>query len=348
MTQKLFLNKTGLELFDIFRAFGLGFAIRGISYEDIEVVITDINYAYILDIEGEILNAPDPQLFIEAEPEWKNVFSTFRDRKDAKSRPPKEDVENIIKNEFENIISLHRDIAFIPNIGKNVKEGKTLYQSLDISGAKGFREEKKGNVYHEGTQVKVDKYSWAIGCLGAAITGTWREGNDFKITIVPNPYNISIGSHRQILEEMGQEKLCNISFSTTLAHFAVRLAEKIALRKYSYDMTYDSVVFNLEKKTSQQNKPGGGGKLGLGFLSALIDEDFGTEALKKFDQIFRSGFVKGAKQSLALALTDFLIHPTLDNFRRYEDLNIRGNINEHVLLWDRRELEAIMKHVQIV
>ncbi|MGQ9680614.1 MAG: hypothetical protein ACUVV4_07625 [Candidatus Bathyarchaeia archaeon] len=348
MSKLFYINKTGLEIFDIFRVFGLAFSIRGVSNEDIDIQIKDSGYAFLLEAKGVLPNKPDPQLFLASENRWKNVFRTFRERKDSKVKPPWEEVKDIIENEYSEMINFHRSLTYVPEIGKQVKAGKTLYQSLDNSAAKGFREEKLGLGYHEGTQIQVDKFSWALGCLGATMTGTWMWGGDFILTLIPSPFNLSINSHRQIQEDMKQEKVTNISHLSAVAHFSVKLTEKIALRRTSSGMVYDSVVFNVMKKTGQQPKPGGGGKLGLEFLNALAKNELGIEVLKKFDFILRSGFVKGIKQSLALALTDFIIHPTIDNFSRCEDLNIRGNISENIPLWNRSELEVVMKNVHII
>jgi len=347
MTEQLMINKTGLDMFDAFRAYGLALAVKGIRAEDIEVDIRDVNYAFVLTVEGSIPSSADDQLFVENEG-WRRVFRTYRERKDSKKPNPREDVENILSTQYEELLETNRNPTFLSTMGKRVNSGRTLYQSLDISAAKGFREEKRGTAYHEGTQIEVDKYSWTIACLGAAFFGSWREGKDFIVSLVPNPLEVSITSHRQLQEDLNKKNLCNISSNAALAHYSVKLAEVIVRREASRETKYDSVIFNTMRKTGQQPKPGGGGRFGLEFLFGLIKEPHGYEALQIMDGIFRAGFIKGVKQSLAFAFADFLFHPTMENFRRCEDLNIRGHINENVHLWDKTALEAVLKHVEAV
>ncbi len=351
--EQFFINKTGIEMLDVFRAYGLGFLLRGIEREDLEVTIRDENYAFILELFGEVPSSPDEQIFAEVENSWREVFRTYRERKDSKKRHPKEEVKEILTDNFIKILDEHRHFDHLPQIGSVAREGRTLYQSIDLSAAKGFREPKLGLTYHDGKQIMIDKCSWALACFGAACVGSWQRGKDFIICLVPNPTEVSLESHRQLQRDLRGENICNLSAVTALTHYSVILTEKIARMKSSRGIVpnllyYDSVIFNVMRKTGQQPKPGGGGKYGLNFLNKLLNEPYGVEVFDRMNKIFRAGWVKGIKQDLAFALGDFLMHPTLENFRRYEGLNIRGYINENVPLWNKNELEAILRHVEVV
>lgn len=339
-----FLNKTGFEMFDAFRAYGLAYAISS-SSRDADVRIRDYGYAYVVSLDGEMPSTVSPQLFVDSEG-WRRVFLTVKERKDAKKPPPKKDLEAIVSSEFKELLKVHTVPSFQPTIGNQVKGGRPLYQSMDVSAAKGFREEKRGQTYHEGSQLYVDRYSWSIACIGGVFFGSPRFGDDFILNLVPNPTDVLLLQHRQIQDDLMKENVCRASASVSLVHYSVKLAKTVARRKASGAVKYDAVVFNVMRKTGQQPKPGGGGKYGLALLERFLDEPGGFDALERIDRIMNAGFVKGIKQELAFAFADLMLHPSLRNLVRCEDLYIRGHVNENVPLWDRGSMEAVLKNVQ--
>jgi len=340
--QRFTVNKTSLEMFDAFRAFGLASIVSG---EDTTARIRDLGYAYRIDTTGDILENPDPILFEDTEG-WKRIFGTYRERKDSKKQHPRNDVQELVTQDYSRILEAHRKPDFTPTIGRRVEDGRTLYQSLDVSAAKGYREEKK-DVYHEGTQLEVDKYSWAIACVGAAWSGVWRWGESFILSLVPNPFDVLLISHRTTQNDL-DTKVCAVSANTALIHYSVRLAVLVSERQLSHRVKYDSVIFNTMQKTGQQPKPGGGGKYSLSFLENLAKTSAGILALKEIERKFPlSPRVKGIKQNLALTLTDFLLRPTLENFRTFESLYIRGEIDKKFYPWEKEQLEGILNHVEV-
>ncbi|MEM2147884.1 MAG: hypothetical protein QXJ94_04700 [Candidatus Bathyarchaeia archaeon] len=343
--ETFFINKSSFEILDTFRAYGLAFLVSGLNEEDTEVTIKDQGYAYVLEVNGPIPNKPDPSLFVDRK-EWRAIFRTYKERKDSKKAPPKNDVEKIITNEFPQILSIHKDPTFSPTIGGDVKDGKTLYQTLDIACAKGYREEKR-NVYHDGTQLELDHYSWAVTCIGAAWASVWKETESFILFITPNPSSVLLGSHRTIQKDL-DERLCSISPNSALVHYAIKIALLIAEKRLSHTIHYDSVIFNVMQKTGQQPKPAGGGRYGLGILEKLADTPTGIAALSRIEKMFPlSSNVAGARQSITLALTDFLLRPTLTNFRIFESLYIRGQVKGELYPWDKTQLGELLKYVEI-
>ncbi|MEM1874845.1 MAG: hypothetical protein QXP51_04570, partial [Candidatus Hadarchaeales archaeon] len=120
-------------------------------------------------------------------------------------------------------------------------------------------------------------------------------------------------------------------------------------RRISEEVVYDSIVFNIMRKTGQQPKPAGGGRYELEFLKSIASEEKGRDALNTMDEVFNMGFVKGIKQDMASALADFILHPTLENLQRYEDLHLRAHLKrEKVPYWNERSWTEVMKHVQTV
>jgi hypothetical protein len=341
--QRFIVNKTSLDMFDAFRAYGLASIL---SSQDYLIHIHDWGYAYELKVPGEIPKTPDTLWFGDTEG-WNRLFGTYRERKDSKKPHPKKDVEDIMTRDYDDIVNKHLRADFFPTIGRQVTDGRTLYQSLDVSASKGYREGKR-DVYHEGTQLEVDKYSWAIACVGAAWYGVWRYSDSFILSLIPNPADVTLISHRTIQKDL-DTRVCALSAATTLTHYAVRLALLIAERHLSTRLRYDNVIFNTMKKTGQQPKPGGGGHYEMTFLEELTKSDSGFLALKEIDRKFpTSQHIKGIKQRLAMVLADFLMNPDLESYRAFASLYIRGQIKQELYPWEKEQMEAILRHVKPV
>ncbi len=340
--QRFIVNKTSLEMFDAFRAYGLASIL---TCEESIAHIHDAGHAYIVDLQGELPEDPDPLLFEDAEG-WARIFGTFRERKDTKKPHPKNDVKELLTKDYDKILKMHQKAEFMPNIGRQVEDGRTLYQSLDVSASKGYREGKR-DVYHEGTQLEVDKHSWAIACIGAARSGVWRYDESFIISLVPNPSEVSLISHRTIQKDL-DPKVCTISTNTALIHYAARLALLISKRR-SDRLRYDSIIFNVMKKTGQQPKPGGGGRYRLTFLEELAKTPAGVSVIEEIEKKFpTSKHVRGFRQNLALVLADFLLSPSLETLRTLESVYIRGQINGELYPWEKDQLGEVLKHVEII
>ena len=347
-THHFIINKTSFDMFDVFRAYGLAYLISGFE-KNVETNIFYYNYAFIIEARGKLPTKPDPKLFEETDSAWSIIFRTFKERKDLKALHPRKDAENIVTQEFNHLLDLHKKFAFIPQMGKQVKDGRTLYQTLDVSAAKGYREEKR-DVYHDGSQIEVDKYSWATAVIGAAWSSVWplnlmRRDVAFLICMVPNPKKVLLISHHDVQNRLDR-RLCGISANTALIHYALKLVQLV--REKSDEVEYDSVIFNVMQKTGQQPKPGGGGKYNLDFLEKLAKTNAGFYASENIDKhlLPTNPRVKGIQQDVALALTDFLLRPSLENLRIFESLYVRGQINHKFPQWDKQQLEEILKNVE--
>lgn len=349
MNYSFFVNKTGFEMFDCFRAYGLAFLIGGLKNSPV-TYIRDSGPAYVVDVAGDLPRNPDAEIFEKTESNsWSMVFQTFNERRDLKGKPPLEDIREIATQKYGKILEHHSKRDFVPKIGTKVGDGKTLYQSIDVSAAKGYREEKR-LTYHEGSQLQVDKFSWCIAAIGAAWFGVWprnlmKRDASFSVCIAPNPEKVLLITHRKAHENV-EKQLCPISANTAIIHYSIKLL-KIAIVK-SDEVNYDEVIFNVMQKTGQQPKPGGGGRYNLTFLTDLIKTNMGYEALDYIDKCLlpTDPNIKGIKQDVALALSDFLLHPTLDNFKRFESLYIRGELNKELYPWKKPQLEELLRYVE--
>jgi hypothetical protein len=332
-------------MLDVLRAYGLAYTISA-SSQEAEVMIQDYGHTYIISVKGDLPQTVSPQLFVDSDG-WSRVFQTMRERKDATKLHPKKDVEKILKKELTKLLTTHEDPSFQPTLGNTIEDGRPLYQSIDVSAAKGFREEKRGQTYHEGSQLYVDKYSWAIACIGGAFFSSSYWGGDFILNLIPNPFKVWMLQHRQIRDDLKKEHICNASVNVALVHYSVKLARILMSRKEARNIKYSSVIFNTMRKTGQQPKPSGGGKYSLALLERFIQLGWdGGLALEKIDKIMASGFVKGVKQELAFAFAELILHPSLRNLVRCEDLYIRAYINEGMSLWDKGTMEVVLRNVE--
>lgn len=351
--KRFYVNKTGFEMFDVFRAYGLAFAITGIQSSKVDAKISDRGYLYYVDVDGDgvLPNKPDPELFADSD-DWIRVFDRGKWRKDAKKKPPKPDCEEIFNTKYQKILDLHSHMEYVPSIGYKVNDGRTLYQTFDVSASKGFREAKVGSTYHDGTQLYVDKYSWSIACIGRVFFGVRvdRGGRKkgYALTVAPNPDEVLLHEHRQIRKDLDLKSLCGLSPNATLVHYAVKLSLLLAKRRPN--IKYGSIIFNVLQRTGQKPKPSGGGRYNLDLLEKLLNPAIigvGIRILQKFDEEFELSAIKGIRQDVALALTDFLLRPTLENFRTFESLYIRGQINRKFDPWKKDQLEELLNHVEI-
>jgi hypothetical protein len=130
-------------------------------------------------------------------------------------------------------------------------------------------------------------------------------------------------------------------------HYSIKLVNAV-LGKYD-ETDYDEVIFNVMQKTGHQPKPGGGGRYNLTFLKELTKTGAGQETLNIMDRHLLpvNPNVKGIKQDVALALSDFLLHPALNNFRRFESLYIRGQVKGELCPWNKTQLGELLKYVEI-
>jgi len=346
--ERFYVNKTGFEMFDVFRAYGLAFSITGFRGEA-EVEIIDKHYAYYVDIvNGSVSDRPDAELFADISM-WEGVFGKGKLRKDAKKKPTKIACEEILNREYKKILDLHSHEDYVPEIGNDHKDCETLYQTIDVSASKGFREEKMGSTYHEGSQLYVDRYSWVIVCIGRVFFGTRiaRGGRKkgYVLTVIPNPEKVLLHEQRQFQKDLDLKYLCGLSPNATLVHYAVKLS--LLLTKKRPTIEYSNIVFNVLQKTGQKPKPSGGGKYSLDLLEKLSMSRSGIEVLEEFDKEFALSYVKGIRQDVASALTDFLLRPTLENFRTFESLYIRGQIDKKFYPWEKEQLEEILNHVEV-
>ncbi len=261
--------KTGMEIFDLCRAYGLAILLDSVSPEEIRTLIRDAGAFYLIEQTGEklspeLLNEQNRnwmQLFENGD--WRQVFLTYKDKYNNQVRK----VNETLMENFDSIIEKAKDPTYSPAISPS--SGETLPGPLDPSAFKGLRGKTRGD-YAEG-QTKVDKESWALACLGAAISGRYKnqrsQGNRWDYFVIfPAPENLYLDNFRYIKESTYAISLKYLSAQNAAAHFSIILAQKMremVASKAKFSDRYSCLFYFSIIQTGQQYKPSTGGRLSL-------------------------------------------------------------------------------------
>ncbi len=328
-----YIMKTGLEIFDLCRAYGLATFIDFASAENTSPIIYDARSFYIIEHESIeiskerlIKNVGWHSLFEESPDErtWSRVFLT-----DKKNWPKKvKRVKEILTKNAEDILKDYRDPYRYPQISSN--KGETLSGPLDPSAFKGLRGRTRGD-YAEG-QTKVDNFNWALACLGGSISGRYKnqkaQGNKWEYFVVfPVPERIELKNFREIRNSTYTVGLKYLSVQNAAAHFSVLLAEKMremAASKSQFRDTFSGLFYFSIVQSGQQFKPSLGGNLSLHPLMtlALTGNPIVAKVFNVWDYLFRKGSVQG-REDLGEAITQFIMNPSLETYENHIKVFLR-------------------------
>lgn len=335
-----FVAKTGLEIFDLCRAYGLAALLDNASPEEHIPVIHDAGSQYLIEHPGEELSKKNlinntgwHQLF-ESEPGervWNSLFLT-----DKQNWPKKvAKVKKILTDNLEKIIEEFQSPSYLPQI--STSKGETLSGPLEPSAFKGLRGKTRGD-YSE-AQTKVDSQNWALACLGGAIAGRYKiqkaQGNKWNYFVMfPVPQRIEFNNFREIKEKTYTIGLKYISVQNAAAHFSVCLAQKMRELRSSrsqFSDRFSGVFYFAMVQSGQQFKPSSGGNLSLYPLMELAYS--GNPDVEKVFEVWNYLFRKGSVQEcedLGVAITDFIMHPTLETYEKHARLFLRYMIKGKV------------------
>ncbi|MCL6451014.1 MAG: hypothetical protein K6T75_06980 [Acetobacteraceae bacterium] len=280
--------------------------------------------------------------------EWSRVFLT-----DKAEWPGKRDqVKAHLDASAESILERARDPAWWPEL--EAHGGRTLPGPLDPASFKGLRGASRGQ-YVE-TQLQADADSWALACLGAfaGVTYVWQggaQGSQYH-AFYPVPERLYYQDYRQLKPLAAQGGLRYISSRVAAAHYALRLARAVRARRAAgtaYDTRFSELLYFTLFQSGQQYKPMPGGRVGLGLLMELATapDSQVDSVFKLWDYAFRRGSVKGS-EDLALAMADFIIHPTLQTFEAYVRVLLRFTVAEGVkpeFQYSPELMEVVVNHV---
>ncbi|MGB4705075.1 MAG: hypothetical protein WBI18_08410 [Candidatus Saccharicenans sp.] len=359
---KFFINKSGLDIFDLCRAYGLAALLDNATPEGCIPVINDSGFSYLIDLPDEEIpnkfllnNESWYQFFItdtnEAkEMAWNSLFLTDKQNWTKKVQR----VKKILSENLDKIIKEFQKFDHLPEISST--RGETLSGPLDPSAFKGLRGKTRAD-YSEG-QTKVDSYNWALACLGGAIAGRYKiqkaQGNKWNYYVTfPVPQRIEFNNFRDIKQKTYTIGLKYISCQNAAAHFSVCLAQKmreLAASKSKFSDRFSGVFYFSIVQSGQQFKPSSGGNLSLYPLMELafssnpdIDKVF-----EVWNYLFRKGSVQGC-EDLGIAITDFIMHPSIETYEKHVRIFLRYMVRREVKsinFYTEKSLREVINYVQ--
>jgi hypothetical protein len=345
-----FVTKTGLDAFDVARAWGLAVLLNVLTKD--EVRLQDAGWAFILKPEGHPPNNAQLNglswgtLFSAEDVQWEQVFVTHRGRQETRKRQ----VRQILETQWQ---SLLYDLKRPDNLAV-VGKGESVPGGLEPAAFKGLRHVSKARYAEE--QLKAPKEHWALACLGMATCGTCRSSGEADHTnwlvLLPVPQDARFNYFRDVQELMRHPGLQYTGIQNAAAHYAVQLAKHLRRRAAAQGNLQDrfsAILYFTLFGAGQQTKPSQGSQLNLTPLMEAIQRDpHGTEPMLNWlDYCFCLGATKGA-EDLALAATELVMCWDLDAYERLVRVFARFIAKKrirHENLPDERALTEVMRNV---
>ena len=346
-----YVMKTGMEMFDVCRAYGLGLVLDALREEGEEVTsISDSGIYY--SVEGAEITKPEIdklEPYFSPDKSWNKVFLTLG----RASCNKKVNIAKIIiinKDKISQILENHKKCVAV----KDPSNKETLYQSMDIVGTKGYRVPVRRKAkYTEGSSMKVASEDWALAALGEAHFSIWIwKGGKALTSIIPKPERVLIMHWKDIRNSVDQMGVNRTSISTMLAHLAILLVKEVRERKKSGDPFMDvfsSLIYGAMTKTGNQWKPARGGMFPVDFLYDLIrsDSEISGDIFELWSHVFRIGNGKG-REDLSLTLSEFVAYPTSESIEKYFKVHLRYLLQDDVPIraYPDECIKEILKNVR--
>jgi len=350
---RYYIVKSGMQMYDLSKAYGLGSILQTLSGSI--VTIKDFGHYYLVNtqtkcdlkkIENLSMLLPD-----ETDKKWSYLFLTLN----KKERTDKIKNCQMIKNKkiVSLILNKFKDIKQ-PEFGSEKKGRETLYQSMDLSATKGFREKIRGIVYREGTQLYVPTEDFLLSVIGHLNFTIWKKGQEQLISILFNPSTEGIWisgepDARRIVKNIDESiKTHRAGILATLSYAATSLAKEISLQKERrFSPKFSNLIFGVMVASGQRTKPYSGGIYPLDFLYKIINST--EKAIEIFDQwieIFRLTNQPGY-EDLAISLSEFITFPSQSTLEKYLKTHLGIFLNKKIKpkLYEEDIIKEIIKNV---
>lgn len=326
-----YVLKTGMSMYDLERAYGLGLLVSKLSYQEVRLfdrgLYYEIDGALPSNINVEGRTADILSLIATDMPAWDQALRTTK-REGRKGK--KEMASQILKKHSKEMLDYYSSLSQPPRKSKEL-----LTAPLELAATKGFRETVRNQRYHEGTGFKIPEEDWVLALIGSLHFSSWKFVGE-SVSIVPCPDSVTgvdVSHAASIKAYLDQEKSINrVNVLCTVVHSAVRLYIELFRRKRDetpWRDTFSGFVYGSLVGAAQQLKPKTGGFFSVELFEKLLEVDNGADVLEHFDHMFRVGNLQG-QESLAMSLADFLNNPILENYSTLLKLYGRSLLNEKV------------------
>lgn len=314
------ITKSGLEIFDTCRAWGLANLLYAACNAAYSPLVYDSGISFTVDshVDPAALNLKSSDVWgaLKADHNWQNVFLTYK----QKWTEQRNKAVVVLEKAIHKIIKL-------PESGLAVEfdGGVTLPGPLDPIAFKGLRGTTISD-YRE-DQIFVDEINWALGSLGAVTAQKYKlqrasGGKRQHYVTLPVPEEVLLDDFREIRELAG--KRANLNYAglrVAAAHYSVLLAD--AFRERS--QTRPGLRTRLSKlyyfsmfRSGQQVKPAAGGVVSTAPLIALVFERpaVAYAAFSTWNYLFRRGSLRG-NEDLGFAVAELILSPSLSNYWKH-------------------------------
>jgi hypothetical protein len=321
-----YITKTGLDVFDAARAWGLAVVLNVLTEDEAE--IRDAEWAFVVD---SAVPLPDNLAIannlawriLTFEQNWQRVFVTRKGNWLNK----RDKALSVIADQLTTLLANLQNPANTVVFG----EGESLPGGLDPTGFKGLRHITRAQYKEE--QLKVPEDHWALACLGMATCGTYaKEAGQFNwLVLLPVPQNTRFSYFRDVQELFRllelKPKLKYYGVQNAAAHYAIQLAERLRCRaaaQGSLQDRYSAILYFKLFGAGQQMKPAQGNQLRLEpLMDAIARDPHGTHSMLDWlDYCFRLGATEGA-ENLALAATELVMRWDLEAYERLVRVAVR-------------------------
>lgn len=353
-----YVTKTGMEMLDVNRAWGLGLILHQlkiIQEKKEEIVINDSGYYYELtgpkfEKFGDFSNDSRwIRLFEGSEKDWRKPFLTLnssqRERKIKK-------YEKYLSENLKEVLDNHSEISEMKIVSGSSRKGyDTIYQSLSGEAGKGVRKKViKANKQHtEGRNIYAPKLDLAPAYLGAAKIAetSWKVGSSSSnVTIIlPNPKRANMSNYLDIMENDWASY--GDSVKLLVARSAVNLAKKLREKRVNqseFSDKYDRIVFNsMQVSRMTQFKPVSTGSYRMDFLNSLLEENLEKTGLvlKKLGQHLHID-----ESQLKIVSADFLETPSLGNWEKYLKAIGRQALDRPYLRFSEKVTKEMINYIR--
>ncbi len=352
MRTRYFVTRTGFEMADVCHAYGVAELLQHVHVvlgrePDPPIEIRDLGHAWEIgaartDIDPKLAervaksitaplanqpergqDAPPPGWFVARGWNYLYVTNQAKDKATAaqRLRAALPRVVHLLSERDGDVMALYRT------------EEVTTPQGLETAGGKGSRSAAR-NVYAE-KQWALPEDLWAVAAVGAMAVGTflWPRQGQGNAAIVPVPQQVRYENHLEIRDETrAWGILCSASTTTAIAHYAAKLAQRVAQREADttgWESRYSAVAYEGMSRTGQRPKPAHGGLFPMDLFNEIIaqDPEAAIALFTVWDKLLQVGGFKGM-ETLALSLTEFLMHPTLRNLERHWRVHLRFSLRD--------------------
>ncbi len=315
------ITKSGLEIFDTCRAWGLANLLYAGCQGSLSPLISDTGAWFVLTVQSDLgrldLAGSDQWRALKADENWQNVFLTYKRQWTGR----RDDAIAVLERSARMIL----DRASTTGLVADFDGDTTLPGPLDPSAFKGLRGRTLGD-YGEG-QTSVDEINWALGCLGAVTAQNYKlqrvtGGKWEHYVTLPVPELVLLDNFREVRELVGKRPNLNYAgVRVAAAHYAVVLADAVREKgagRPDLPMRFSKLLYFSLFRSGQQVKPAGGGAVSVGPLIelALKNASAATNVFETWDYLFRRGSVKGC-DDLAHAVTELVLDPSRDTYYRH-------------------------------